>query len=174
MATWNIDKAHSEVQFKVKHLVISTVTGSFNDFDGQLVTDSDNLERAKIDLNIDVNSIDTKNADRDGHLKSPDFFAAAEFPKIAIKVDSITKKSDDEYVLHSKVNIKGVEKPVDFNAELGGITVDPYGQTKMGLEVAGKINRQEFGLTWSAVTEAGGLVVSDDVKLVGNVQFVKA
>ncbi|MBN9293278.1 MAG: YceI family protein [Flavobacteriia bacterium] len=174
MATWNIDKAHSEVQFKVKHLVISTVTGAFNDFDGQLVSDSDNLEGAKINLDIDVNSIDTKNADRDGHLKSPDFFAAAEFPKIVIKVDSITKKSADEYVLHSKVNIKGVEKPVDFNAELGGITVDPYGQTKMGLEVAGKINRQEFGLTWSAVTEAGGLVVSDDVKLVGNVQFVKA
>lgn len=174
MSTWNIDKAHSEVQFKVKHLVISTVTGTFNEFNGQLVSDNDQLENAKIDLAIDVNSINTRNEDRDNHLKSADFFAANEFPNINITVGSVTKKSDDEYILHSEVEIKGNKKAIDLTAELGGITVDPYGQTKLGLEINGKINRQEFGLTWSALTEAGGLVVSDDIKLNGNVQFIKA
>ncbi len=173
MATWNIDTAHSEVQFKVKHMVISTVTGAFKDFNGELVSEQDNLDNAKINLAIDVNSIDTRNEARDGHLKSADFFSADEFPNINVNVESISKKSDDEYVLHSKVTIKGTEKSVDFKAAYGGVITDPYGNQRMGLEVSGNLNRQEFGLTWSALTEAGGLVVSDDIRLVGNMEFVK-
>lgn len=174
MATWNIDTAHSEVQFKVKHMVISTVTGNFNEFDGNLQAEEDSINNAKINLVINVNSIDTRNESRDAHLRSADFFAADEFPEIKINVEDITEKSADEYVLHANVNIRGVEKKVDFQADYGGIITDPYGHQRMGLEVSGKINRQDFGLAWSAMTEAGGLVVSDDIRLIGNMEFVKA
>ncbi len=174
MSTWKIDKAHSEVQFKVKHMVISTISGVFNEFDGQLNTEEDNLDNANIHLSIDVQSIDTRNESRDGHLKSDDFFSANNFPKIEIKVENITKESDEEYTLHSKVKIKDVEKDIQFNALFGGVIIDPYGQTRMGLEITGKLNRQDFGLAWNATTEAGGLIVSNDVRLIGNLEFTKA
>lgn len=174
METWNIDKAHSEVHFKVKHMVISTVTGAFNNFDGSLEMLPNDFESAKINLNIDVNSIDTRNEGRDAHLKAADFFDVEKFPEMKVQVNSITKKSDEDYVLHTQITIKGVEKQVDLTANYGGIINDMYGYQRMGLEVSGKLNRQDFGLTWSAVTEAGGLVVSDEIKLIGNVELVKA
>lgn len=174
MATWNIDKAHSQVQFKAKHMVISTVEGSFDQFDGILNSEKGSLEDAKIDLKIDVNSINTKQDYRDNHLKSNDFFAAAEHPHIDINVENVSKNSDEEYVLHSKVKIRGVEKPLDFIANYGGVIKDMEGKDRMGFEVSGKINRKEFGLAWSALTEAGGAVVSDTIRLAGNFEFVKA
>lgn len=170
---WNIDQAHTEIMFKVKHLVISTVTGQFNDFSGTLETQGDSLEHAKAHFEAKINSIFTNQADRDAHLKSADFFDAENHPVIKIDVDSFSSKGGDDYELDSTIEIRGNSKKVKLKGEFGGIVVDGYGQTKLGIEITGKISRKEFGLSWNAVTEAGGVVVSDEIKLIGNVQFVK-
>lgn len=171
--TWALDPAHSEVQFKIKHLVISTVTGTFKVFSGSVVSKGEDFENSAINFSIDTNSIDTNQADRDGHLKSDDFFATENYPTINFSSNSLVKVSETEYKLTGDLTIRDVTKSVTLDAELGGIMVDPYGNTKVGFEVNGKINRKDFGLTWSAVTEAGGVVVSDEVKLHINVQFAK-
>ncbi|MXV50793.1 hypothetical protein GS399_07390 [Pedobacter sp. HMF7647] len=175
MATekWVLDPLHSEVQFKVKHLVISTVTGSFKNFEGNLETEGNDFSNAKINFSLDVNSIDTNQADRDNHLKSADFFDADSHPKISFESTSFTKDGDDEYELAGNLTVKGVTKPVTLEVEHGGIATDFYGNTKAGFEVKGKISRKEFGLTWDGITEAGAIVVGDDVKLIINVQFAK-
>lgn len=175
MATiWNMDKAHSEVEFKAKHMMISTVTGRFEDINGTLASEQGTIEDANININIAVDSINTKQDYRDNHLKSDDFFSAANYPEITIKVNNVTKKSDSDFTLHSLVKIRDVEKPIDFSAEYGGVIKDMEGKERMGFEVNGEINRQDFGLTWSALTEAGGAVVSDKIRLQGNLEFVKA
>lgn len=173
LTKWAIDPTHSEITFKVKHLVISTVTGSFNSFDGTLEAENDTLENAQISFAADINSIDTNNSDRDTHLKSDDFFNAAEFPKMTFESTSFTKTGDDEFKLIGNLTIRGNTKEIALNATYGGTVVDPYGQTKAGFEVAGKILRKEFALKWNAITEAGSVVVSDEVKLLMSVQFVK-
>jgi polyisoprenoid-binding protein YceI len=170
---WLIDTTHSEVQFKVKHLVISTVTGNFNSFNAEVETNGDSFEGATINFSADIDSIDTNNADRDAHLKSADFFDADKFPKMSFRSTEMIKKDDSNYELKGELSIKDVTKSVSLNVDFGGTMTDPYGQYKAGFEVTGKINRKEFGLTWSAVTEAGGVVVGDEVKLIMNVQFVK-
>lgn len=170
---WAIDPTHSEIQFKVKHLVISTVTGRFNSFDASIETGGDKFEDAEIEFSADINSIDTRNEDRDTHLKSADFFNAAEHPELIFKSNSFTKTGEGEYELSGDLTIRGITKQVKLSADYGGTVVDPYGNTKAGFDVTGKINRKEFGLTWSAVTEAGKIVVSDEVKLLLSVQFVK-
>lgn len=170
---WNIDPSHSEVQFKVKHLVISTVTGQFTDFTGKLVTDGEDINGASATFEAKIDSVSTNNTDRDGHLKSADFFDAANHPVLSIVTESIKKISGDDYEIIADIDIRGHKKPVKLKAELGGIVTDPYGQVKVGFEITGKISRKEFGLTWNAVTEAGGVVVSDDIKLIANLQFVK-
>ena len=170
---WVIDPMHSEVQFKVKHLVISTVTGFFKSFAGELDTTSDDFEDADVSFSLDIDSIDTNQSQRDGHLKSPEFFDADQFPKITFKSTSFKKSEDDEYVLKGDLTIKGITKPVTLAAEFGGSTDDFYGNTKAGFEVTGKINRKEFGLTWDGVTEAGSIVLGEDIKLSANVQFAK-
>lgn len=174
MATtsWIIDPAHSEIQFKVKHLVITTITGTFKEFSGT-VTASDEFENAQINFETGIHSISTNNDQRDGHLKSADFFEADKFPKLSFQSTSFTKKAADEYELKGNLTIKGISKPVTFGVEYGGIATDPYGQVKAGFELTGKINRKDFGLTWNATTEAGGLVVSEDVKLLANIQLLK-
>lgn len=171
--TWSLDPAHSEVQFKIKHLVISTVTGTFKVFGGSVVSNGEDFENSTINFSIDTNSIDTNQADRDGHLKSDDFFDSEKYPIINFSSTAIVKVSETEFKLTGDLTIRDVTKSVTLDAELGGIMVDPYGNTKVGFEVNGKINRKDFGLTWSAVTEAGGVVVSDEVKLHINVQFAK-
>lgn len=171
--TWRIDPTHSEVQFKVKHLVISTVTGIFKQFDGALETESEDFDGAKARFSLDVNSIDTNVADRDAHLKSDDFFAADKYPKITFE-GKLAKTGDNQYKLSGPLTIRDISKEVELNADLGGIMVDGYGQTKAGFEITGKINRKEFNLNWSMITEAGGVVVGDDVKLQLNVQVTKA
>lgn len=174
MATnWKIDPTHSEVQFKVKHLMITTVTGSFNEFDASVTTETDDFTTAsQIEFTAFVNSISTNNAQRDEHLKSADFFDAAAFPELKFTSTKV-EGSGDELKVYGDLTIKDVTKPIVLNAEFGGIVVDPYGQTKAGFTVSGKISRKEFGLTWSAVTEAGQVVVSDDIKLSIEAQFVK-
>ncbi len=170
---WAIDPTHSEITFKVKHLVISTVTGKFNQFSGWLETDNGNFEDAEVYFEADVNSIDTNNDDRDTHLKSDDFFNAEEHPKLTFKSRSFRKFGENEYKLIGDLTIRGNTKTVELDVEHGGTVQDPYGQTKAGFEVSGEINRKEFGLSWSAVTEAGNLVVSENVKLNISVQFTK-
>lgn len=170
---WGIDPAHSEVQFKVKHLVISTVTGKFSHFTGSVESDNDDFVNASIQFTVDVQSIDTGNADRDAHLKSDDFFAADKFPHISFKSTEFTKLSGHEYKLTGDLTIRGVTKSVTLNVTYGGTVVDPWGNHKAGFELEGSINRKDFGLNWSAVTEAGGLVVSDEVKLIINIELVK-
>lgn len=172
--TWILDPTHSEVVFKVKHLVISTVTGHFRTFDGTVVTENEtDFTTGKIDFNIDTASIDTNQAQRDEHLKSADFFDAEQFPKITFASTSIKAKDDDEFVLQGDLTICEITKPIEFNVEFGGTVTDPYGNFKAGFEVSGKISRKEFGLTWSAVTETGAIVVGDDIKIQASVQFVK-
>lgn len=174
MATqWKLDAAHSEVNFKVRHMMISNVSGTFKKFDGSVETDGDNFTTAKIDFTVETASISTNNEQRDGHLQSPDFFDAANHPLIKISGNSLQKIDDENYKLTADVTIRETTKPVTFNVEFGGIDTDPWGQTKAGFAVTGKINRKEFGLVWSAVTEAGSIVVSDDVSLNAELQFVK-
>lgn len=173
MATYKIDAAHSEITFKVKHLMITNVTGSFTQFDATMESEAADFSDAKISFEADVNSVNTNNEQRDGHLKSDDFFAAEKFPKLTFVSKSFTKKSDDEYTLTGDLTIRDVTKTVDLSVEFGGNMVDPWGQAKAGFEINGKINRKEFGLGWGAVTEAGGVVVSDEVKLHLGVQMIK-
>jgi len=170
---WAIDPMHSEVQFKVKHLVISTVTGSFKNFEGTVEAEGDDFADAKIEFSLDINSVDTGQEQRDGHLKSADFFDAEKYPHITFKSTSITKESGDDYKLTGDLTIKGITKPVTFEVEHGGIADDFYGNTKAGFEVKGKINRKDFGLTWDGVTEAGSIVVGEDIKLTANIQLTK-
>ena len=174
MATkWVIDPAHSEIQFKVKHLMITTVTGYFKKFDLVVETASDDFTTAsKIEFTADIDSIDTNNSQRDTHLKSADFFDAANNPQLRF-IGKKFEKSGDAYKLSGDLTIRSTTKPVTVNVEFGGIVVDPYGQTKAGFTVTGKISRKEFGLTWNAVTEAGQVVVSDDIRLNAEVQVIK-
>ncbi len=173
VSTWTIDPAHSEIQFKVKHLVISTVTGYFRQFSGEVKTSGEGFENAEISFTADVNSIDTNQEMRDNHLKSADFFAADEFPHLSFKSSAFEKVGESDYKMTGLLTIRGVSKEVVLDVEFGGSAVDGYGNEKAGFEINGKIKRKEFGLNWDAVTEAGGVVVSDEVKLHLNVQVNK-
>ena len=173
MSTYKIDAAHSEITFKVKHLMITNVSGSFAKFDATMESDLADFSDAKINFEANVDSISTNSADRDGHLKSDDFFSATKFPVISFKSTSFTKKSGADYTLTGDLTIRDITKSVSFPVEFGGTATDPYGQVKSGFEIAGKFNRSDFGLSWSAITEAGGVVVSDEVKLHLNVQMIK-
>lgn len=172
MATWQIDPSHSEVQFKVKHLVISTVTGYFTNFEGKMEGEAEDFSDAKITFQADVNSISTNSDQRDGHLKSDDFFNAEKFPNITFESTSFSKDGED-YKLSGNLTIRDVTKAVDLNVEFGGIAKDPYGNTKAGFTIEGVVNRKEFGLTWDALTETGGAVVGEKIKLHANVQLAK-
>lgn len=170
MAKWNLDPSHSEVQFKVKHMVISTVTGSFDNFEATAESNSDDFSDAKFEFAAHVNTVNTKNADRDNHLKSDDFFAAEKFPEMKFESTSGIENGKIEGTLE----IRGEKRPITLDADFGGVIKDPYGYSRAGFEFSGDINRKDFGLGWSQVTEAGGLVVSDKVKLLVNLEFTKA
>lgn len=175
MATnWKLDPTHSELQFKVRHMMISTVTGYFTQITGQAHTEGEDFADAQVSFEADINSIATNNEQRDGHLKSADFFDAENHPKMTFASTSLKPKSDNEYVMHGDLTIRGVSKPVSLNVEYGGTIQDPYGMTRAGFTIDGTINRKDFGLEWHAVTEAGGLVVGDDVRIHANVEFTKA
>jgi polyisoprenoid-binding protein YceI len=170
MATtkWAIDPTHTDIQFKVKHLMITTVTGNFGEFSGEATTESDDFEGANISFSAQVGSITTGNEQRDGHLKSADFFDVENFPTLTFAGKELTGgKLTGDLTLH------GVTKTVTVDAEFLGIAKDPWGNTKAGFELSGKIKRSDFGLTWNAPTEAGGVLVSDEVRLLANVQLAK-
>ncbi len=170
---WALEPSHSEVQFKVKHLMISNVTGEFHKFNANVETEGNDFTTAKVHFTADIDSISTKNEQRDGHLKSPDFFDAANHPQLTFDSTGMEKVSDEEYKLHGNLTMRGTTKPITLKVEYGGTIQDPWGMTRAGFTVEGKVNRKEYGLAWHAVTEAGGIVVSDDVRLHANVEFVK-
>ncbi|NGX83504.1 YceI family protein [Aequorivita sp. KMM 9714] len=165
---WKLDPTHSEIEFKVKHMMISTVTGSFREFEATAETEDDSFKNAEFAFNAKVDSISTKNEDRDTHLKSDDFFNAEQFPQLTFK-----SKSFDGDKMVGDLTIRDITKEITLDVDFNGIAEDPYGQTKAGLEATGTINRKDFNLSWSAVTEAGNIVVSDKVKLIANLQFIK-
>lgn len=170
---WQIDTTHSEVQFKVKHMMISTVTGYFSNFNATVETEGDDFTTAKAEFTADLSSISTNNEQRDAHLKSADFFDAENHPQVTFKSSRLEKVDDENYTLHGDLTIRGTTKPVTLKVEFGGIAVDPWGNTRVGFTIDGKINRKDYGLNWSAVTEAGGIVVSDEVRLHVNAEFIK-
>lgn len=170
---WALDPTHSEVTFKVKHMMISNVTGNFTKFNVNAETEADDFSKSKISFTADVNSINTNNEQRDGHLKSPDFFDTEKYPQLKFESSQLEKKSDDEYALHGNLTIRDVTKPVNLKVDFGGIAKDPYGNVKAGFTLEGKINRKDFGLTWNAATEAGGLLVGEDLKVHAEIQMVK-
>lgn len=170
---WVIDPVHSEIHFKVKHLVISTVTGKFDKFEGLVEAGSDNFADADVSFTADVNSINTSMPDRDTHLKSPDFFDAAGYPVLSFKSTGFKKKDESDYQLTGDLTIRGVTRGIVLDVNYGGTTKDPWGNLKAGFELTGKLNRKDYGLSWNAVTEAGGLVVSDEVRLQLNAELVK-
>ncbi|MEI8278936.1 MAG: YceI family protein [Bacteroidota bacterium] len=170
---WNLDPTHSEIQFKVRHMMITNVSGEFKKFEANVETEGDDFSTAKIQFSADVDSIDTKNEQRDGHLKSADFFDAANHPTLSFVGTEMEKKDPENYILHGNFTMRGNTKPIALNVEHGGTVVDAWGNTRAGFTIEGKLSRKEFGLEWSAVTETGGIVVSDEVKLHVSVQFIK-
>jgi|SRR5579863_1963114 len=176
MATikWVMDPAHTEIQFKVRHLMITTVTGSFGKFDASFETTDDNLETAKVNFSADVDSITTNNEQRDAHLKSADFFEATRYPKLTFTSTKLERVSGENYTLSGDMTFHGVTKNIILKVEHGGVITDPWGNTRTGFTVEGKVSRKDFGLVWNAATEAGGVVVGDEVKLHVNIEFIKA
>ncbi|MCC9137000.1 YceI family protein [Pontibacter silvestris] len=170
---WIIDPLHSDVQFKVRHLVISTVTGSFNNFEGGATVQGDTFDNAEIHFSLDVRSIDTKVEARDNHLRSADFFDAENHPHINFQSTYFSKMHDEVYSLFGMLTIKGITKPVELQAEFGGFAEDEYGNRKAGFEVSGNISRWEFGLTYNPLSKTGGLVLGEEIKLVANIQLTQ-
>ncbi|PJJ62482.1 MULTISPECIES: YceI family protein [Chryseobacterium] len=168
MATkWNLDPAHSEITFKVKHMMISNIKGNFTNFNAEIEADDDTFANAKTTATIQTASISTHNTDRDNHLKSAEFFNAEANPTITFDSQALNGN------VTGNLTINGITKPVSLDVDFNGINVDPWGNTKAGFSFEGKINRKDFGLNWNAALEAGGVMVSDEVKLAGELQFVK-
>ena len=165
---WNLDPSHSEITFKVRHMMISNVKGEFKNFNVDLESEDENFKNVKASASIDTSSISTNNTDRDNHLKSAEFFNAEAHPQITFETASLNEE------VTGNLTINGVTKPVKLDVDFGGINVDPWGQTKAGFSFEGKIKRSDFGLNWNAALEAGGVMVSDEVKIAGEQQFVKA
>jgi polyisoprenoid-binding protein YceI len=170
--TWALDPTHSEVGFKVKHLMITNVSGSFSKFNAEVSSDDETFAKADIVFSADIDSISTNNEQRDGHLKSPDFFDAANHPQLIIKADGLSGEGENRK-MNGTLTMRGVTHPVAFNVDFGGVAKDPWGNTKAGFTLTGTINRKDFGLNWNAPTEAGGLLVSEDVRLHAEIQLVK-
>ncbi len=165
MNTWKIDPVHSEIKFKVRHLIVSTVTGQFKKFDAEIETPDDDFSNAKISFEADVNSIDTNNADRDAHLKSEDFFDAANHPKMTFLSKSISKISDEKYKVTGDITMRGTTKEITLDVVYNGKAKGFDGIEVAGFEISGKLNRIEFGLKWNALIETGGLALSEEVKI---------
>lgn len=171
--TWAIDASHSEIGFKVKHMMFTNVSGKFEKFEASATTEDTDFTNAQLDFSADIASVNTGSADRDNHLKSADFFNADEFPKMSFKSTSMKKVSENEFELIGDLSLHGVTKAVTLNVEYGGIMQDPWGNTKAGFTLSGKINRKDWGLNWNAALETGGVLVSEEVRLNIDVQLMK-
>lgn len=168
---WVIDPSHSEINFKVKHLMISNVKGSFTKFIATI--DGADFTKSSVEATIEAASINTNNTDRDVHLKSADFFDVAQYESILFKSTSFVAVDDETYKLKGHLTIKGIIKEVALNVEFGGTNIDPWGNEKMAFSVEGKINRKDWGLNWNAALETGGVLVGEEVKISADLQFVK-
>ncbi len=170
---WIIDPTHSEIHFKVKHLMVSWVTGSFKKIDATVETEGEDLSTAKVHFTADINSISTNNEQRDAHLRTGDFFDAENHPHLVFEGDKLENINDENYKLYGTLTMRGISKKIALNVEFGGITKDPWGNTRTGFSVSGKINRKDFGVSFSMVSETGGILLSEDVTINANVEFVK-
>ncbi len=162
---WEVDSAHSSIDFSVRHMMISRVRGTFHDFEATVEADPNDLTTADIQVSVDVASIDTRNEDRDNHLKSADFFEVEKYPKMTFQSTNIVKKGGSEYDLTGDLTLHGVTKPVTFSATFEGVAKDPWGNEVAGLSAKGKIKRSDFGLTWNNTLETGGVLVGDEVDI---------
>ncbi|PJR04065.1 YceI family protein [Avrilella dinanensis] len=172
-SNWTIDPAHSEIGFKVKHMMFTNVSGKFNDFQATIENEDDRFETSQISFSAQVNSIDTNNIDRDNHLRSADFFDAESFPLISFQSTGINKINENVFEISGDLTIKNVTKNITLEVEYSGLMKDPWGNIKAGISLSGKINRKAFGLTWNASLESGGVLVGEDTKLTAEVQFIK-
>jgi polyisoprenoid-binding protein YceI len=164
-SVWTVDKSHSSLEFTVKHMMISKVRGVFNEFDAVLEADPNDLTDAKIEFSVTVNTIDTRNEDRDNHLRSNDFFDMENHPKMTFVATEIKRKSGDNYDVTGDLTLRGVTKPVTFDMTMEGVNKDPWGNEVAGFSGTGKLNRKDFGLVWNAALETGGVLVGEDVKI---------
>lgn len=171
---WTIDAAHSEIVFKVKHLMITNVKGEFRKFDAEIHSIGEDFSDAKIKASIDASSVFTNNTDRDNHLKSADFFNSEEYGRLNFESTEVKRISSEKYQLTGNLEIKDKTNLVTLNVEFGGTMKDPYGNEKAGFSLSGKINRKDWGLNWNATLEAGGVMVSDDVRIMIEAQFIKS
>lgn len=170
---WILDTVHSEIEFKVKHLMISTVTGRFQKFEGTAETEGDDFNNARIQFSAEIASLTTNSDDRDKHLKSGDFFDAEQFPTLDFKSTSFVKEDDENFNVTGNLTMHGITKEVQLEAEFGGAAADAYGNSRAGFEVRGKVDRKDFNMNFSMATETGGIVVGNEVKIIANVQFIK-
>jgi polyisoprenoid-binding protein YceI len=170
---WKLDAVHSNVKFSVQHMVISEMDGSFKAFDGSIQNSKTDFTDAVINFSVDVNSINTDNSMRDGHLKGDDFFNAEKYPAMTFKSSSLKKVSGNKYTLTGDLTIRDVTKKVSFNVTYGGTAKDPYGNVKSGFKASGKINRFDYGLKWNTLTEAGGAMVGKDINITLNLEFAQ-
>lgn len=170
---WVSDPTHSEILFKIKHLMITNVKGEFRNFSVSMDTEGEDFSNGKTTVEIEADSIFTNNNDRDNHLKSADFFEAEKFPKLKFKSTAFSKLDEENYQLKGLLTIKEVSKEIALDVEFGGLMKDPYGNEKAGFSVSGKINRKDWGLNWNAALEAGGVMVSEEVRINAEIQLVK-
>ncbi|MCG0239783.1 MAG: YceI family protein [Firmicutes bacterium] len=173
LSRWTIDPAHTVVEFAVRHMMISTVKGTFSGIQGTILADPEDLTSASCEVTVDVNSINTREPQRDEHLRSPDFFDAANYPTITFRSRSITRTGEQEYLLVGDLTIRGVTREVQLRLTYAGQARDPWGNERIGFSVEGKINRKDFGLTWNAVLETGGVLVGDEVRINIEAEAVK-
>jgi polyisoprenoid-binding protein YceI len=172
--TWKIDPAHSHIEFAVRHLMISTVKGRFGGVEGTVLMDESDPAKAEVDATIDVNSIDTREAQRDAHLKSADFFDAEKYPAIRFKSTRVTGISGDGFKLVGDLTMHGTSREVTLEVTSEGRGKDPWGGDRAGFSASGKIKRSDFGLTWNQILETGGLAVSDEVRISLDLELVKS
>lgn len=170
---WALDPTHSELGFKIKHLMITNVSGNFNKFEVTAESKDEEFTNAKVNVSIAVDSINTNNAQRDEHLRTADFFEADKFPNIVFRSTSIEKVDDENFVLTGDLTIRDITKSVKLNLEYSGVSKDPWGNEKAGFSLNGKINRKDFGITYNATLETGGLMLGEELKIIGEIQLVK-
>jgi polyisoprenoid-binding protein YceI len=170
---WVIDPTHSEIGFKIKHLMITNVSGKFEAFEAEVQTEGDDFTTAQIEAKIRTASINTNNLQRDEHLRNSDFFEVDKHPEILFSSTKVEKVDEENFVVYGNLSLKGIVKPVKLDVEYSGATKDPWGNQKAGFVISGKINRSDFGLNFNAALETGGLVLGEEVKINSEVQLVK-
>jgi polyisoprenoid-binding protein YceI len=170
---WSLDPTHSELGFKIRHLMITNVSGNFNKFNIEVEAENDDFSSAKVKADIEVDSINTNNEQRDIHLRNADFFETGTHPKVDFKSTKVEKAGDDDFNLYGDLTIKGITKPVKLSLEHAGIVKDSWGNVKAGFSISGKINRKDFGISFNAPLETGGVVLGEEIKINGEIQLVK-